>query len=379
MTGSHDIFQYEAPDAPPAAVQVLDPEGHVVDDELLPDLTDQEFVDLYHDMKLTRRTDQRAVSLQRQGRSGTLASCYGQGAHVATAHALDERDWLVPCYREYGTMLARGIDPRYMFMHWMGKEPGDHIPEEYNTVAPPTPVATQIPHATGLAMAAEILGADDRAFLCHFGDGATSEGDFHEGLNFAGAFDTPSIFVCNNNQYAISVPFERQTGSATVAQKATAYGFDGVYVDGMDPLAVYVATAEAVRRAKDPRDGESRQSLIELLLYRLGGHSTSDDPSKYRDEAEVEEWTERDPIARLEAFLQRTGRLDDETVADIESRVDETVDDAVEAAEAAAEEPAAMFDHVYHEPTPELERQAADVESLREQYGDDAFTVEWGF
>lgn len=379
MTRKAEIFQYEAPAEPPNAVQVLDPDGHVVDEGLLPDLTDAAFLDLYHDMKLTRRTDQRAVSLQRQGRSGTLASCYGQEAHVATAHALDEDDWLVPCYREFGTMLARGIDPKYLFLHWMGKEPGDHIPEEYNTVAPPTPVATQIPHATGLAMAAEILGKDDRAFLCHFGDGATSEGDFHEGLNFAGAFDTPSVFVCNNNQYAISVPFERQTGSATVAQKATAYGFGGVYVDGMDPLAVYVATAEAVRRAKSPDEGESRQSLIELLLYRLGGHSTSDDPSKYRDESEVEQWQERDPLARLEAFLRRTGRLDDGTVEEIEARVDETVDDAVEAAEAVSEEPDAMFEHVYHEPTPELRRQQEELAALREEYDDDAFSVEWGF
>lgn len=379
MTRRAEIFQYESPAEPPNAVQVLDPDGRVVDKELLPDLSDKALVDLYRDMKLTRQTDRRGVSLQRQGRSGTLASCYGQEAHVATSHALEAEDWLVPCYREFGTMLARGIDPKYLFLHWMGKEPGDHIPKEYNTIAPPTPVATQIPHAAGLGMGMDILGMDERAVLCHFGDGATSEGDFHEGLNFAGAFDTPNVFVCNNNQYAISVPFDRQTGSETVAQKATAYGFDGVYVDGMDPLAVYVATRAAVRRAKSPRGGEQRQSLIELLLYRLGGHSTSDDPSKYRDENEVEQWKERDPLARLEAFLRRTGRLDDETVAEIEASIERTVDDAVEAAEAVEEDPDAMFEHVYGEPTPELLRQQAELADLREEYGDEAFSVEWGF
>ncbi|WP_336361475.1 thiamine pyrophosphate-dependent dehydrogenase E1 component subunit alpha [Haladaptatus sp. ZSTT2] len=379
MSGKHELFQYPAPDDPPDAVRVLDENGNVVADELLPNLTDEEFRKLYADMRLTRRTDRRGVSLQRQGRSGTLASCYGQEAHVATAHALAETDWLIPCYREFGTMLARGIDPKYLFLHWMGKEPGDHIPAEYNTVAPPTPIATQIPHATGMAMAAQLLGWEDTAFLCHFGDGATSEGDFHEGLNFAGAFDTPSVFVCNNNQYAISVPFSRQTGSATVAQKAIAYGFDGVYVDGMDPLAVYTVTEEAVRRAKSPREGESRQTLIELLLYRLGGHSTSDDPTKYRSAAEVEQWEQKDPIRRLEVFLRETGRLDDEAIESIENANEALVDDAVVAAEALHQEPESMFEHVFHELTPELRRQADELAALREQYGDEAFDVGWRF
>jgi pyruvate dehydrogenase E1 component alpha subunit len=379
MTAKREIFQYQAPAEPPNKIQVLDDEGQVVDEDLVPELTDEEFVELYYYMRLTRAVDKRGVSLQRQGRSGTMASGYGQEANCATAYALAEDDWLIPCYREFGSMLTRGLDPKYMFLYWMGKEPGHELPVELNTLTIPTPIATHLPHAVGLGMASQVLEMDDRAFLSHFGDGATSEGDFHEALNFAGSFDTPNVFVCDNNQYAISVPVERQTGSATIAQKATAYGFDGVYVDGMDPLAVYTVTREALRRAKSPEEGESRQSLIELFLYRLGGHSTSDDPSKYRSEEELERWEQKDPLDRLEAFLEETGRLDEQAKTDIDDRIETEVDAAVEEAEARQQDPKSMFENVYHEMTPELQRQYQELTELREEYGDDAFSVEWGF
>ncbi|MDY6765307.1 MAG: thiamine pyrophosphate-dependent enzyme, partial [Halobacteria archaeon] len=214
---------------------------------------------------------------------------------------------------------------------------------------------------------------EKKAFLCYFGDGATSEGDFHEGLNFAGVFDTPNIFFCNNNQYAISVPREKQTASKTISQKANAYGFKGVQVDGMDPLAVYKTTKEAVDKAKNPKKDELRPTLIEAVQYRFNAHTTADDPSKYRDEKEVEKWREKDPLKRLRKFLTRTGRLDTETDDVIQTKVEEKVSQAVEEAESFEPDVESMFRNVYDEMTPELRRQLENLNSLRERIGDETF------
>jgi pyruvate dehydrogenase E1 component alpha subunit len=211
----------------------------------------------------------------------------------------------------------------------------------------------------------------DEVFMCYFGDGATSEGDFHEGLNFAGVFDTPTVFFCNNNQWAISVPREKQTRSETIAQKAAAYGFDGVQVDGMDPLATYQVATEAVERA---RNGETpRPTLVEAVQYRFGAHTTADDPSVYREDEEVERWKAKDPIPRLETFLRDRGVLDDDRVAEITDSVEDEVAAAITTAE-GYERPTveAMFEHVYAGMPQRLEQQLEYLQRLQETHGDDA-------
>lgn len=357
---------------PGEPVQVLDPDGNVVDGATVPDLDDETLVEMFREMKLTRHFDERAVSLQRQGRMGTYAPCAGQeGSQVGSTHALRDEDWIVYQYREHGAVAVRGFGPEYL-LYWMGHEDGNAWLAEKNIMPLNITIGDQIPHATGMAWAAKLQG-DDRVVACHFGDGATSEGDFHEGLNFAGVFDVPAVFFCNNNQWAISVPRERQTAAETLAQKATAYGFEGIQVDGMDPLAVYQVSSDAVEKARDPDEGQRRPTLIEAVQYRFGAHTTADDPTVYRAEEEVEKWRRRDPLIRMEAFLRETGRLDDESVEAIESAVEEQVADMIDTAESLVErEPANMFDHVFAELPDELTRQREYLMQLRDEYGDEA-------
>ncbi|MFB6301379.1 MAG: pyruvate dehydrogenase (acetyl-transferring) E1 component subunit alpha [Haloferacaceae archaeon] len=355
---------------PDDRIRVLDEEGSVVGE--VPDLDDEELVGMYREMRLARTFDRRAVSLQRQGRMGTYPPLSGQeAAQVGSAHALAERDWLFPSYREHAASRIHGVPLARILQYWMGDERGNRRGEE-NVFPVAVPIATQIPHAVGLSWAAKLDG-DRTVALVNFGDGATSEGDFHEGLNFAGVFDTPTVFLCNNNQWAISMPRAHQTASDTIAEKARAYGFTGVQVDGMDPLAVYAATEAAVEKARTPADDEARPTLLEAEMYRFGAHTTADDPTVYRDDEEVERWKQLDPIPRLEQFLRGTGRLDDERVDAIDVEVEATVRDAVEAAESTPRpEPGEMFDHAYAAPSPALQEQRAALERLREERGDDA-------
>ena len=354
-------------------VRLLDASGELVDGAEVPaELSDDDLVDMYRYMRLGRHFDERAVSLQRQGRMGTYAPLSGQeGSQVGSSFAMDEEDWLFPSYREHIASVVHGLPLSKTLEYWMGLEEGNQIPEGVNIFTVAVPIATQIPHAAGSAWAARLKG-DRKAFVVHFGDGATSEGDFHEGLNFAGVFDAPAVFFCNNNQWAISVPRERQTASETIAQKAIAYGFEGVQVDGMDPLAVYRVTRDAIDKAKDPEEGQLRPTLIEAVQYRFGAHTTADDPTVYRDESEVEEWKQRDPITRMETFLLETGRMDDETIEAIEAEVKEEVASAIDAAESVPDpEPERIFNYMFEELPPRLRDELEWFEHLRDTYGDE--------
>jgi len=355
-------------------IRVLDDDGNLLSSAEPPALSDEELLDMYADMKLARHFDQRAVSFQRQGRIATYAPMTGQeGSQVATSHALDDADWLFPTYRDHAAKYVHGADLAALLKTLRVYREGYSVPEDVNLMPEYIPIATQVPHAMGMAWGQLLQGNDDTAVLCHLGDGATSEGDFHEGLNFAGVFDVPAVFVCNNNQWAISMPRERQTASETIAEKARAYGVEGVRVDGMDPLAVYAVTRAAIKKAKAPTDDERRPTLIESVQYRYGAHTTSDDPSVYRDEAESEAWRDRDPLDRLETYLYQTDVLDAEREAAIEARVEAEVSAAIETAEAAETSPERMVEHVYEETPDRLQEQLDELNALREKYGDDAF------
>lgn len=323
--------------------------GTVEESETTPD----EALALYRDMVRARRFDERALALQRRGWMSSYPQFRGQEAsQVGAAHALDREDWLFPTYRANGMQIARGVPMSDLLLFRRGRHEfnSDH---DLPIFPQAVPIATQIPHAAGAGMAANYVDAD-HAICCYFGDGATSEGDFHEGLNFAGVFETPVVFFCENNGWAISLPTQKQTASATIAQKATAYGFEGVRVDGNDPIAVKETVERAVETAKD---GEP--VLVESLTYRQGAHSTSDDPSRYEHTQEaLPEWRTRDPLDRYESFLREQDLLDDDLVESIHTDADDELDEAVETAEETPRPgPEAIFESVYERPTRRLEKQ----------------------
>ena len=349
--------------------RVLDPDGSVVDGAEVPDLDDDELLSMYRQMRLARRFDRRAVTLQRGGRMGTYPPLEGEeAAQVGSAHALAADDVVVPSFREHAVATARGKSLARILRYWMGDERGSVPPEGSPDFVPNVPIGTAIPHAVGAAWASEYRGGEG-ATICYFGEGATSEGDFHEGANVAGVFDLPVVFFCNNNQWAISVPLRRQTAAETIAVKARAYGFEGVRVDGMDPLATYAVTEAALERARDDDSAEPRPTLVEAVEYRFGAHTTADDPSRYRDEAEVEEWREFDPLPRMARFLRNRGLLDDETDDAIEAEVDGRIDEAVEAAEATPpSDPDDLFEFVYAALPAHLEAQRGELRALLERH-----------
>jgi pyruvate dehydrogenase E1 component alpha subunit len=341
-------------------LSILDSDG-ALDDALDPHIPPDELKRMYRAMLLARRLDERMVKLQRQGRIGTFAPLKGQeAAQIGSVAALTPHDWMVPSFRETAAMLWRGWPIEKMLMFFAGYLEGGQPAPDQRDLPITIPVATQLPHAVGLAYAVQYKD-DDAVVMAYFGDGATSEGDFHEAANFAGVWHVPVVFVCQNNQWAISVPLKKQTHSRTIAQKALAYGFPGIQVDGNDLFAVYAATREAVARA---RAGEG-PTLIECVTYRLGVHTTADDPTKYRSDDEVKAWEKKDPLTRLVPYLERKGLV----VAGLEEEIDAEIASAVQRFEATPPpDPVTIFDHVYAERPAHLEAQRTELlERLAEQ------------
>ncbi len=301
---------------------VLDPSGTLVGAD--PGLAVEQLREMHRLMVLSRELDRRMTALQRQGRIGTYAPLAGQEAvQIGSAMALATHDFVFPSYREHGVQIARGLPLEVILAYWRGMPNADWDVLRHRMGITTVPIASQLPHAVGYSYITD-LREEGAVTVVYFGDGATSEADFHSGMNFAGVWNTPTVFLCANNGYAISVPYRKQTASATIAQKAVAYGFEGVRVDGMDPLAVFVATETAVERAR----AGGGPTLIEAVTYRYGPHATADDPTRYRSDTEVEEWRAKDPIDRLRRHLEAIGEWD-ETVGE---KVAMEVADMVEAA-----------------------------------------------
>lgn len=337
-------------------LSILDPAGNI-DDSLLPSITPDDIKWLYELMVLSRAFDQRALSLQREGRLGTYAPILGQEAsQIGSAYAIERSDWVFPSFREMGVYITIGY-PLYMLLqYWSGDERGAKSPDNLNIFPVCVPVGTQIPHAVGAAMAAKYK-KDKIAVVCYFGDGGTSKGDFHEGLNMAGVFKLPVVFICQNNHWAISVPREKQTASKTLAQKAFAYGFEGIQVDGNDVFAVYKATKEALDKAKK---GEG-PTLIECVTYRMGDHTTADDASRYRSREEVEAWRAKDPLLRLRLFMEKNGLWTEQYQREVDERAKAAVDEAVKKEEAIEPlSPEDMFRYTYEKLSQRQEKQVME-------------------
>jgi len=339
-------------------LQVIDEHGKLVQPKYEPSLSQNELKKIYSLMQTSRAADIKAIKLQRQGRMGTYAPNHGQeGCQVGAGFAVQKKDWVFPHFRDLGMYLTLGFPLKNVYLYWMGHELGNIPPKGLNIFPMAVPVASHIPHAVGAGMAANIK-KHKIAVLCCFSDGATSEGDFHEALNFAGVFKTPNVFVCYNNQYAISLPRKNQTAAKTLAQKALAYGFSGIMVDGNDPLAVYAATKEALAKA---RSGKG-PTLIEAITYRMGDHTTSDDSSKYRSKEEVEEWRKKDPIQRFRNYLKNKGIWDAEYEKKVQDQVTSFIAKSTEEAEqvpsASIED---IFQYTYKNIPPHLEKQMENL------------------
>jgi pyruvate dehydrogenase E1 component alpha subunit len=326
-------------------------------------LGEQDLLELYRSMVLLRMYDERSLVYHRQGRVGTYAIFWNHEAMQAGAvHALDAEDWIFPSYRESAIGLLRGMPPETVLSWWRGHPTGWWNPEEYRVASICVPIATHVPHAAGLAWGKKLKGEVTCAIV-FFGDGATSEGSFHEGANFAAVTRAPLVLFCNNNGWAISTPLDAQTRAETLADKAVGYGMPGLRVDGTDVLACYEATREAVARAR-AGDGPT---FIEAVSYRAAPHATADDPSAYIDLARVEEEKKRECLGRFEGYLRRAGILHDDLAASVRTEAADAMRAGIAAAE--AEPPAdveLLFAHAYVDPPASFE---SDLDELRRTLG----------
>lgn len=353
------------PSETPPRYRLVDEDGGY-DPDSLPDLTDDQFRELFRWMLTQEVVDERMVTLQRRGEMGTYASGRGQEASITgCAYALEEADWLFPYGREATALLIRGMPLRDLMLYWRGVE--DANMQKANRVFPPAiAIGTHVPVGVGYAWGLRLSGSDAIATLYH-GDGHPSTGEFQSGANFAGVVDAPVLFYCQNNGYSISVPFdEGQTRARTVAQKGLAWGMDGIRVDGNDVLAVY----DAVRQARE-HVAQGNPTIVEAVTYRVEAHTTNDDPSRYRDDDEVEWWADRDPVGRFRSVLESEGILADGDEETMREEINREFDEAKAAADAyevgGVEE---LFRHLYDEMPPELERQYEEFEQFLEDRPD---------
>ncbi|MEV7228292.1 MULTISPECIES: pyruvate dehydrogenase (acetyl-transferring) E1 component subunit alpha [Polymorphospora] len=360
----------------PELIQLLTPEGERIESvtgpdgvEYTVDFTDAEYRDIYRDLVVVRKLDAEATALQRQGELGLWASLLGQeAAQVGSGRALRPQDMAFPTYREHGVLYCRGIDPIMPLGLFRGVDQGGWDPNEFKFNMYTIVIGAQTLHATGYAMGVTMdgkTGGDDgEAVIAYFGDGASSQGDVNEAFVWASVFNAPLVFFCQNNQYAISQPLERQT-RIPLYKRASGFGFPGIRVDGNDVLASYAVTRAALDNA---RHGQG-PTLIEAYTYRMGAHTTSDDPTRYRIASEVEAWQAKDPIARVRAFLERQQIAD----ADFFAEVDEAARrEAVHLRERVLSmpdpQPLSLFDHVYPGGSPELDEQRAEFGRYLESF-----------
>jgi pyruvate dehydrogenase E1 component alpha subunit len=364
MVAAAELIHLEPENMDP--VRVLESDGTTIA-QYDPGLTPAECVSLYRRMIFTRQIDERLVGLQRQGRIGFHIGSLGEeAAIIGSAFAMGELDWVFPCYREFGAALLRGFSLQGFMDNMFGNAndaaKGRQMPDHYTCRdarwgSISSPIGTQITQAVGLSWAAK-LRKDPVSALVYFGDGSTSSSEFHNGMNFAGVYKTPTVFFCRNNGWAISVPVEKQTASKTFAEKGVAYGIPGVRVDGNDVLACVAVTRAAQERALA---GEG-PTLIEAITYRMGGHSTSDDPARYVPTDSLDPWVGRDPIQRFRHHLEVNGLWDDAKEESARKEYDEELRAAIGAAE-KTERPAlaTMFEDVFAEPTWNLVEQREEL------------------
>jgi pyruvate dehydrogenase E1 component alpha subunit len=346
-------------------IQILDPQGNC-DETAIADLTKTDFSKMYRLMLLTRLWNEKALSLQRQGRLGTFGSVRGQeAANIGMALALKPNDWFIPSFREFGAQFALGIPLRDQYFLWGGFERGNYVAPPLRVTPNAITVGSHLPHAVGVALAAKIKG-EKCAVLSSSGDGSTSQGAFHEGLNFAAVYQAPVVFVIQNNHWAISLPVEKQTATKTIAEKAAAYGMAGARVDGNDVFAVY----KTVKKFTDIARDQFKPALIELVTYRMDDHTTADDASRYRDPAIVKDWQEKDPILRMQIYLTQRHGWTEMNHKDLVAGCSREVEQAVQEYEAeAAPEPTGMFENMYHEMPWHLQKQQAEVRARTTEGG----------
>jgi len=372
----------EMPDQAGEFIQLLTPEGERIDHPDYPlELSAADIRAMYRDLVLVRRIDTEAIALQRQGELGIWASLLGQeAAQIGSARSLEPADMVFPTYREHGVAWCRGIDPMKLLELYRGVSHGGWDPEEHKFHLYTIVIGSQTLHATGYAMGIQRDGAvggdppdpDDpkasarpgEAVIAYFGDGATSQGDVNEAFVFASVFNAPIVFFCQNNQWAISAPLEKQS-RVPLYQRARGFGFPGVRVDGNDVLACYAVTKKAMQAA---REGQG-PTMIEAYTYRMGAHTTTDDPTRYRLASELEMWKLRDPIERVRAYLVRTGLAEPDFFADVDAEANQIGTRVREACRAMPDpRPLAIFEHVYAEPTSilraEREQYAAYLDSF---------------
>ena len=318
-----------------------------------------ELLEAYERLVTGRRINDQNAALVRQGRLAVYPSSHGQEAcQVAAAQCLADGDWLFPTYRDTVAVISRDVDPLDVMVSFRGDWHCGYDPLEHKVAAQATPLTTQLLHAVGAAHAA-VLRGEDTVVLAMCGDGATSEGDFHEALNFAAVFRLPVVFFVQNNGYAISVPLTRQSAAPTLAHKAVGYGMAGERVDGNDLVALLAALRRAVELARTERV----PLLVEAHTYRMQAHTNADDDTRYREREEVREWAEKDPLVRMEAYMRGTGLLTDEVAEQIRARSEEVAAALREAMNAEIDpDPLELFDHVYTQRTPQLEEQRRRLE-----------------